>query len=183
MKGIACKLVLHSPLPQWWCHQHSCRFPCIFKHCLLQLSLGWSPSVFGRQTSEGPKLCSPSCSPYTSIFSHHSITQTQPMFARLGSNFLKIACLCFNAINSSIPAYLSDLLQFTLLLHLFAPVPKSASSKSLSKSVRRKLSCFFLIWSFWKSLPLHIKNATTFQTINSTLKAFSFRKHPSMKLT
>ena len=51
-------------------------------------SLGWSPSVLGRQTSDSPKQCSPSCSPCTSTCSHHSNTQTSSLVACQSPNFL-----------------------------------------------------------------------------------------------
>ena len=51
-------------------------------------SLGWSPSVLGRQTSDSPKQCSPSCSPCTSTCSHHSSTQTSSLVACQSPNFL-----------------------------------------------------------------------------------------------
>ena len=58
-----------------------------------------------------------------------------PVRARISC---KTACFCFNAITSSTPAYLSDLLH-TVLLDLFIPVPTSASSKFHSVSARRKV--------------------------------------------
>ena len=81
---------------------------------------------------------SPSCSPRTSTCSHHSNTQTSSLVARQSPNFHKIACLCFNAITSSTPAYLSDLLHL-YSFDLFAPVPTPASSKFHSISARRKV--------------------------------------------
>ena len=47
----------------------------------------------------------------------------------------KTACLCFNAINSSSLAYLSDLRH----LDLFAPVPTPASLKSHAINARQKV--------------------------------------------
>ena len=51
-------------------------------------SLGWSPSVLGRQTSESPKQCSPSCSLCTSTCLHHSNTKTSSLVACQSPNFL-----------------------------------------------------------------------------------------------
>ena len=51
-------------------------------------SLGWSPSVLGRQTSESPKQCSPSCSPCTYTCSHHSNTQRSSLVAYQSPNLL-----------------------------------------------------------------------------------------------
>ena len=102
-------------------------------------SLGWSPSVLGRQTSESPKQCSPSCSPHTSTCSHHSDTQKsllvscQPEFTiRLHASVSTL---------SPPPPLLISLTFYicTLLLDLYAPVPKPASSKFHSMSARQKV--------------------------------------------
>ena len=46
------------------------------------------PSVLGRQTSQSPKLCSPSRSPCTSTCSRHSSTQTSSLVACQNPIFL-----------------------------------------------------------------------------------------------
>ena len=84
----------------------------------------------------------------------------------------KIACLCFNAINHSTPAYLSDLLQ------LYSP---SRSLRSSADTCLLKLPLYkcktrgdrafsYAGPSVWNSLPLHIRNATTIDTFKSALK-------------
>ena len=88
----------------------------------------------------------------------------------------KIACICFNAINYSTPAYLSD------LLHLYSP---SRSLRSSADTCLLKLS--FYKWktkddrafsyfgpSVWNSLPIHIINATTIDPFKSALKSNLF---------
>ena len=59
-----------------------------------------------------------------------------PVRARIS---YKTACLCFNAITSSTPSYLSDLLICTPLLDFVVPVPTPASSKCHSISARQKV--------------------------------------------
>ena len=88
--------------------------------------------------------------------------------------FYKTACLCFNAITSTTPAYLSD------LLHLYSP------SRSLRSSAVTGL-LKILLWkcktkgdrafpyfgpSVWNSLPLPIRNATATDTFKSALKTY-----------
>ena len=150
-------------------------------HCLLQLSLGWSPSVLGRQTSENPKQCSPSCSPCTFTYSRHSNTQPPSLVPVRARIFYKTAWLCFNAITSSNPAYLSD------LLHLYSPsqsLHSSANTRLLKIPLykcKTKGDCAFFYFdpSVWNSLPLHIRNATTMNTFKSALKTYLFNLQES----
>ena len=76
----------------FWCGLHVTLLHAIYvvslMHWLLQLSVGWSPPVLGWQTSESPKQCNPSCSPYTSTRSHHSSTQTSSLVTCQSLNFL-----------------------------------------------------------------------------------------------
>ena len=88
----------------------------------------------------------------------------------------KIACLCFNAINYSTPAYLSD------LLHLYSPSRSLRSSADICLlkhqfyKCKTKGDCAFSYSgpSVWNSLPLHIRNATTIDTFKSALKTHLF---------
>ena len=84
------------------------------------LLAGLPQSLVGKLPS--PTQCSPSCSPCTSTCSHHSNTQTSSLVACHSTSFYKTTCLCFNAITSSTPAYLSD------LLHLYSPSRSLRSS-------------------------------------------------------
>ena len=114
------------------------------------------------------KLCGPSCIPCTSTCSHLSNTQTFPLASSQSSNFLyKIVRLCFNAITASTPAYLSD------LLHLYSPF---RSHRSSADTCLLKIPLFkcktkgdrpfsYFDPSVWNSLPLHIRNATTIDTL------------------
>ena len=93
----------------------------------------------------------------------------------------KIACLCFNAIISSTPANLSD------LLHLYS------SSRSLRSSADTRLlkiplykcktkgdrAFSYFDPSILNSLSLHIRNATTIDTFNSALKCYLFNLQES----
>ena len=102
-----------------------------------------------------------------------------PVRARIS---YKIACLCFNAIISSTPAYLAD------RLHLHSP------SRSLRSSVDTRLlkiphykcktkgdrAFSYFGSSVWNSLPLHITNATkTIHTFKSALKTYLFNLQES----
>ena len=86
----------------------------------------------------------------------------------------KTVCLCFNAITSSTRAYLSD------LLHLYSP---SRSLRSSADTHLLKIPLYkcktkgdrafsYFGPSVWKSLPLHIRNATTVYTFKSALKTY-----------
>ena len=123
-----------------------------------------------------PKLCSPSCSPCTSrvhITPMLRHLHWLPVRARIS---YKIACLCFNAIISSTPAYLAD------RLHLHSPsrsLRSSADTRILKipfykcKTKGDRAFSYFGP-SVWNSLPLHIRNATTIDTLKSALKTYLF---------
>ena len=104
-----------------------------------------------------------------------------PVRARISH---KTACLCFNAITSSTPAYLSD------LLHLYSPSQSlySSADTSLLKfplyKCKTKGDHAFSYFgpSVWNSLPLHIKNATTIDTFRSALKTYLFNLQGSDQL-
>ena len=82
----------------------------------------WLVSLSSGGKLQSRKQCSPSCSPCTSTCSHHSNTRTCSLVACKNPISYKTACLSFNAITSSTPARLSD------LLHLYS------SSRSLRSS-------------------------------------------------
>ena len=98
----------------------------------------WSLSFFIRQTSEGPKLCSSSCSPCSSTCPRHSNTQTSLLVARQSSNFLQDCMNMFQRHHLLQPC-LSHWPSTFFLFVLFAPVPTTASSKFHSVSERRKV--------------------------------------------
>ena len=93
----------------------------------------------------------------------------------------KTACLCFNAITSSTPAYFSD------LLHLYSPsrpLRSSADTRPLKiplyKCKTKKDRAFSYFGpSVWNSLPRHIRNATTIDTFKSALKTYLFNLQQS----
>ena len=88
----------------------------------------------------------------------------------------KIACLCFNPINSSTPAYFCD------LLHLQSPSRSLRSSDDtcllkipLYKCKTKSDRAFnYSGPSVWNSLQLEIRNATTTDTFKSALKTHLF---------
>ena len=104
-----------------------------------------APSVRGRQTSDSPKLCSRlviRVPPRVHITPVLRYLHWLPIRARI---CYKIACLCFNPITSSTPAYLSDLLQLSS--------PRSIrSSADTSIRVRRKVIVLSLTLVFHPEL-------------------------------
>ena len=149
-----------------------------YSHALTIATLlaGLPQSLVGKLQS--PKLCSPSYSPRTSTGSHHSNTHWLPVRARFS---FKITCLCFNAITSSIPAYLPD------LLHLYSPSRSlrfSADTRLLKIQLYKCKTKGDRAFSYfgpsaWNSLPLHIRNATTIDTFKSVLKTYLFNLEES----
>ena len=91
-----------------------------------------------------------------------------PVRARISYN---TACLCFNAITTSTPAYLSD------LLHMSSPSSSLRSSADIRLLKIPLYKCktkgdrasSYLGPSVLNSLPLHIRNATTTSTLSSLL--------------
>ena len=86
----------------------------------------------------------------------------------------KTACLCFSAITSSTPSYLSD------LLHLYSPsrsLRSSADTRLLKiplyncKTKGDRAFSYFGPY-VWNSLLLHIRNATTVDAFKSALKTY-----------
>ena len=100
-----------------------------------------------------------------------------PVRARI---FYETACLCFHAITST-PAYLSD------LLHLYSPSWSLRSSADTHVLKIPFCDCktkgdhafSFFGPSVWNSLPLHIRNATTIDTIKPALKTYVFNLQKS----
>ena len=94
---------------------------CIdYCNCLLA---GLPQSLVGK-LQRVQKLCSLSCSPCVHITPIPRHLHKLPIRARIS---YQIACICFNAIISSTPAYLSD------LLYLYSP------SRSLRSSADTRL--------------------------------------------
>ena len=93
-------------------------------------------------------------------------------------------CLCFSSINSSTPAYLSDVL---CLLHLCSPSQPLHSSadtcllKFTLYKYKMKGDCAFSHFgpSVWNSLPPYIRNAATVTTFKSSLKMHLVSLYPS----
>ena len=101
-----------------------------------------------------------------------------PVRARISH---KTACLCFKAITSSTSAYLSD------LLHLYSPSRslRSRADTRLLKIPLRKCKTkgdrafSYFGPSVWNSLPLYIRDATTIDTLKSSLKSYLFNLQES----
>ena len=93
----------------------------------------------------------------------------------------KTAYLCFNAFISSIPTYLSDLLN---LYSPFRSLRSSANTRLLKIPLymcKTKGDRAFSYYgsSAWNSVPLHIRNATTIDTFKFVLKTFLFNLQES----
>ena len=101
-----------------------------------------------------------------------------PVTARISH---KTACLCFNAITSSTPAYLSDLLHLYSLCRSLRSSADTCLLKIPLYKCKTKGDCAFFYFdpSVWNSLPLHIRNATTIDTFMSALKAYRFNPQES----
>ena len=163
--------------------RNSCCFSRTLTHWLLQLSLGWSPSGHGRQTSDSPKLCSPSCSPCTSTCSRHSNTHTSSLVARQSPNFLEDCMPLFQRHYLLHPCLslwpsTSVLACSISLLQCRRPPPQN----SILQVQNKRCSCFLLLWSFClelKSLPLHTRNATAIYIFKFTLKIYLFNLQES----
>ena len=144
-------------------------------HWLLQLSLGWSPSVLGQQTSV--KNCVARLVVHAPLHVHntpmHRHLHWLPIRAQIS---YKTACLCFNAITSPCCSYLSD------LLHLYSPSWSLRSSADthllkiwLYKCKTKGDRAFSYFGpSVWNSLPLHIRKAITIDTFKSVLETYLF---------
>ena len=93
----------------------------------------------------------------------------------------KTACLCFNAITSSTPAYLSN------PLHLYSPFRSLRSNADThllgipryKRKTNGDRAFSYFDPSVWNSLPLHIGNATTIDTFKSAPKNYFFNLQES----
>ena len=91
----------------------------------------------------------------------------------------KIACLCFNAVNSSGPVYLSD------LVTLYTPARTlRSSSDNLMLTIPRTSTKTFGERSFhyaapeiWNSLPLKVRSAGCISAFRTALKTHLFREY------
>ena len=151
----------------------SCCFSsCTFMYWLLQCSLGWSPSVLGRQTSENPN-----CAAYLVVRAPPHVHIT-PILRHL--HWVPVRVWVIIGLHASVstpsppPPLLISLTFYicTLLLDLFAPVPTPASSKFHSVSARQKVIVLSLTLVLLSGThcALHIRNATTIDTFKSALK-------------
>ena len=111
----------------------------------------------------------------------HMFTLLQCSDIFTGCLSYKTACLCFNAITYSTPAYLSD------LKHPYSPSrskPSGADTHFLKISLykcKTKGDRAFSYFgpSVWDALPLLVRNATTNHTFKSALKTHLFNPKQS----
>ena len=90
----------------------------------------------------------------------------------------KIACICFQAINGTGPAYLSE------LLHIYTPARSLRSeSDPLKLCTPRTSKPSFgdrsFAWSgpsIWNELPLSVRSSTSYSAFRSALKTHLFKK-------
>ena len=90
----------------------------------------------------------------------------------------KTACLCFNAITSSTPAYFSELYSASRSLRSSAETRLLKIPLFKCKTKGDRAFSYFGP-SVWNSLPLHIRNATTIDTFKSALKTSLFNLQKS----
>ena len=91
----------------------------------------------------------------------------------------KVACLCFNAVNSSGPVYLSD------LVTLYTPVRTlRSSSDSLTLCIPRTSTKTFGERSFlyaapeiWNALPLKVRSSKSISSFRTALKTHLFHEY------
>ena len=140
-------------------------------HCLLQLSLGWSPSALGRKTSES-KTVQPVL--YSVHFHMFTSLQYSDIFTGcLSEPKFPIRLHVSVSTPSPFPPLLISLTFYicTFLLDLFTLVPTPASSKFHSISARQMVIMLSLTLIL---LPLHFRNASTIETFKSALKDYLF---------
>ena len=114
-------------------------------------------------------VCAPPYVHITPILKHlHSLPIRAPISC-------KIACLCFNTIASSTPAYLSDLLYLYLPSWSLHASADTCLLKILLYEYEMKGDCAFLLWSFCPELTTTAhENATTINTFKSAPKTYFF---------
>ena len=115
---------------------------------------------------------------------HHS---TSPGKTALASHFkrikYKVACVCFNAMHGSGPAYLSE------LLHVYTQsrtIRSSSDTHMLKIQQYRRKSHGFRAFScfgphIWDSLPQDLRHCSTLSSFKAKLKTFLFSQyfHPN----
>ena len=95
----------------------------------------------------------------------------------------KVACVCFNAMHGSGPAYLSE------LLHVYTPsrtLRSSSDTRMLRIQQCRRKSRGFRAFSYfgphiWDSLPQDLRHCSTLSSFKAKLKTFLFSQyfHPN----
>ena len=91
----------------------------------------------------------------------------------------KVACMCFNAINGSGPAYLSE------LLHVYAPSRTLCSSSDTCMLKIQRYKCktrgFHTFSCFgphiWNSLPQDLRHCVTLSSFKAKLKTILFSQY------
>ena len=118
------------------------------------------------------------------LFSWHPVITTQHLSWKKKLHWLpisehikyKVACMCFSAINSSGPAYLSE------LLHVYTPsrtLRSSSDTRMLEiQQYKRKTHGFRTFSCFgphiWNSLPQDLRHCATLSSFKTKLKTFLF---------
>ena len=89
----------------------------------------------------------------------------------------KVACICFNAINGSGPAYLSE------LLHVYTHTLHSSSDTCILKIQQYKcwtqIFCTFSCFGphMWNSLPQDLRHCSTHSSFKAKLKTILFSQY------
>ena len=133
------------------------------------------------------------------IFSSHSVwvrgngcarslnvftsSTTSPAIVSGTRGVYEVACMCFNALNGSGPAYISE------LLHVYTPsrtLRYSSDTRMLEiQQYKRKTHGFRTFSCFgphiWNSLPRDLRHCSTLSSFKAKLKTFLFSQyfHPN----
>ena len=111
---------------------------------------------------------------------HHHSTHLEKLHWLPTSEHIKykVACMCFNDINGSGPAYLSELLQVYTMSNT---LPSSSDTRILKIQYKCKTHGFHTFSCFgpniWNSLPQDLRPCSTLSSFKAKLKTFLFSQY------
>ena len=114
---------------------------------------------------------------------HHSTPLLEKLHWLPISERIKVAGMCFSAMNGSDPAYLSE------LLNVYTPsrrLPSASDTRMLKIQLYKRKSHGFRAFScsgphIWNSLPQDLRHCSTLSSFKAKLKTFLFSQyfHPN----
>ena len=136
--------------------------------------VSWVHLILSSTSPENSKLCCKTRSLGTPT--HHS-TPLQEKLHRLPISQrikCKVACMCFNAMNGSGPAYPSELLQVNTPCRTLC---SSSDTRMLKIQQYKRKSHGFRAFScfrphIWNSLPQDLRHCSTLSSFKAKLKSF-----------